>query len=94
MSEIEFPRYNDLPPRFLFFSVDQTVLVASAVTFGAVTKNLLPALVIGCLLAWLVGKWRDARPDGYLVHLLYWYGVLWVNGRSALNPFLRKILPL
>lgn len=93
MSEIEFPRYNDLPPRFLFFSIDQTIVVATGVAFGAVTKNLLPALIVCVIVAWAIGRWREARPDGYMVHMLFWYGVLPAKGRSVLNPFLRKVLP-
>lgn len=93
MNDVEFPRYNDVPPRFLFFQVDQTIVAATSIAFGAVTKTLLVSMIVGIVLAWLVGRWRESRPDGYLAHMLIWYGVLPAKGRSAINPFIRMIYP-
>jgi len=38
-------------------------------------------------------RYRDSRPDGFLIHMAYWYGILVPKGRSILSPFHRRIFP-
>ncbi len=94
MSEVDFPRYNSLPPRFLFLAVDQTVIFATSIVIGALGGYLALSVTAGGLLAWLLGRWRDSRPDGYLQHIAYWYGFVPIKARCVLNPFMRFITPL
>jgi conjugal transfer pilus assembly protein TraL len=94
MQQIPFPRHIDAPQRFLFWTVDQMIPFATMALIGMATKTLMVCLVIGGVLGWALARYRDSRPDGYLQHMAYWYGVLPLKGRSAMNPFARTVFPL
>lgn len=89
----EFPRYLDAPQQVLFWTVDQMVPFATLALIGMATKNLMLCLMIGGVAAWAFARYRDSKPDGYLMHLAYWYGMLPLKGRALINPFHRRILP-
>ena len=94
MRQIQFPRHLDAPQRFLFWSADQIIPFATMALIGMATKTLMICLLIGGVLAWAFARYRDSRPDGHLQHMAYWYGVLPLKGRSAMNPFARRVFPL
>jgi conjugal transfer pilus assembly protein TraL len=93
MEAIPFPRYLDAPQRFLFWTVDQIVPFATLALIGMLMKMLFVCVLVGAVLSWGFARFRDSRPDGYLQHLAYWYGLLPLNGRACLNPFFRRIYP-
>ena len=93
MSDVPFPRYNELPPKFLWFSIDQAVVVGTGIVLGALGGYLIYSLTATSLVAWLLGRWRASRPEGYFNHMLYWYGLIPIKGRLAINPFVRLIFP-
>lgn len=90
---MHFPRYLDAPTRILFWTLDQIVPFSTMALVGMLTKKLLICLVLGGLISWGLTKFKDSKPDGYLMHMLYWYGLLPLKGRSFLNPFFRRIYP-
>lgn len=91
--QLEFPRYLDAPQQILWWTADQMVPFAMMALIGMATKTLMLCLLIGGLMSWLFARFRDSRPDGYLQHIAYWYGVLPLKGRAAINPFMRRIFP-
>ena len=93
MEPIHFPRDLDSPQRFLFWTFDQMVPFSTLVVVGLVMEMLLISVVLGAILAWAFARFRDSRPDGYLQHAAYWYGLLPLKGRAVGNPFLRRIYP-
>jgi conjugal transfer pilus assembly protein TraL len=92
--QIAFPRDVDSPSRILFWTVDQIVPFSAMAVIGMLVGSLFTFSVLGIALAWGMSKFRDSKPDGYLQHWVYWYGVLPIKGRTAINPFLRSIRPL
>ena len=90
----EFPRHLDAPARILFWTVDQIVPFSVLMMIGMLAGSLFTCCLIGLGIAWGLSRFRDSRPDGYLQHMAYWYGVLPMKGRSAINPFERIVLPL
>jgi len=92
-NHLEFPRYLDAPPQVLFWTLDQVVPFATMALIGMATKTLGLCLVIGGVFAWAFARFRDSKPDGFLPHIAYWYGVLPLKGRAAINPFQRRIYP-
>lgn len=88
-----FPKYLDAPQQILFWTADQMVPFATMALIGMATKTLMPCLLLGGVGAWAFARYRDSRPDGFLQHIAYWYGILPLKGRSVINPFIRRILP-
>jgi conjugal transfer pilus assembly protein TraL len=41
----------------------------------------------------LYGRYRKIRPDGFVLHALYWAGLLPLAGSTCPNPFIRRFLP-
>ena len=36
---------------------------------------------------------RDGRPDGFILHAIYWGGLLPTKAKTIPNPFIRSYLP-
>lgn len=94
MEPIPFPTYADTAQRLLIWTPDQIVPAAAAFGIGIVTDSVTLSVPIGLLLSWAYSKYSAGKPDGYLVHAAYWYGLLPIKSRAAINPFIRRILPL
>jgi len=90
---LEFPRYLDAPQQILFWTVDQMVPFATMALVGMLTQTLAVCLVIGGLAGWGFARYRDSKPDGFLQHICYWWGILPLKGRSMTNPFQRRLHP-
>ena len=69
-------------------------LDTTLIFIGVMTQSLFFYGVIGVGIAWAMGRWRDSRPDGYLQHMLFWYGIVPLKARCAITPFIRKFYPL
>ena len=49
--------------------------------------------MIGIVIAHFYKKFRDMHPDGYLFHLLYWYGFGFARSKSMINPWIKRLIP-
>lgn len=92
-SQLKFPRHMDAPQRVLFWTVDQIIPFSTMLLIGMLTETLLISLVVGAAVGWGFARFRDSRPDGYLQHLVYWYGLLPLKGRACVNPFDKSVYP-
>lgn len=108
MQKIVLPRHVDAPQRFLFWTIDQLVPFSVFVGVGIMTRQLMTSVVIGGFVVWQFNRYRESKADGYVRHLMWWYGLVkpaekrkYLGGwfgpkrpiRSVLNPFARKVLP-
>ena len=55
------------------------------------------AILVLCLLGLVTTKlyrrFRDGRPDGFILHAIYWVGLLPTKAKTIPNPFIRSYLP-
>ena len=93
MQAIELPRSIDDPPNVLLWTVDEIVRVTLGVIIGILADNLLFFTVVGAGVTSVYKRFRDGRPDGYLLHLIYWAGFLRCGARTIPNPYCREYLP-
>ena len=93
MEPLELPKYVDDPPLILLWRIDDLAPLVFSLVLGILTDRLWLFLLIGLLGVRLYGKFRDSRPDGYALHLLYWLGVYPMSHRSTPNPFARWFHP-
>jgi conjugal transfer pilus assembly protein TraL len=90
---VEFPRHVDDPPTLLLWRMDDLVPVMSMVIIGILLNQLTLFAVLGLVLVRFYGRYRDSRPDGYVLHWAYWLGVLPATARTCPNPYIRRWLP-
>lgn len=93
MESLEFPHHADEAQRLLMWTPDQVIPMAMMFIIGLVTDTLTFCIPIGFLLSYLYTKHSAGKPDGYLMHAAYWYGLAPLKGRAMINPFHRRILP-
>jgi len=89
---VNVPRFVDDPPPFLIFSAEQAVPFMACLFVGFMMKELLLMSVIGIGVAWVYARFLYSKPDGYLYHAMYWYGIYPGKGRLFLNPFRRLFI--
>lgn len=72
---------------------DQVIPMASMFIIGLVSDTLTFCIPIGFFMSWSYSKYSAGRPDGFVIHAAYWYGLVPLKARSAINPFHRWIHP-
>lgn len=77
--ERRVPRYIDDPPQFLFWDLDEAMIVGGSFCFGILIGRPAIGMVAGVLLGRLIRKQRSGKSEGYFWHALYWLGI--VKGR-------------
>lgn len=87
---IRLPRSIDEPPMMLFWRSDELVPLAILFIVGFVAKQIFICLVLGFLSIKIVRKYRDIKPDGYVIHYLWKKGIFPIKSRTAKNPFETK----
>jgi conjugal transfer pilus assembly protein TraL len=93
MKPIYVPNTIDDPPHMLLWSADELAPILMGLAIGMMTGNALVFTAIGVGITYAYRKYRDGRPDGYLMHMLYWYGFWPSRSKSIPNPFARRYLP-
>lgn len=90
MTHIELPRYVDDPPHLLLWSADEIAPLAIGLVVGVMLSQALIFTLIGLVLTKAYARYRDGKPDGYFLHVLYWIGALPTSARTIPNPFARE----
>jgi conjugal transfer pilus assembly protein TraL len=91
--DLEMPHRIDDPPMFLLWSLYDMIGFILIVLLGIATSQLLVSILLGLVLMRLYRRHRERRPEGYILHWLYWYGLIPVTARSIPNPFCRRWVP-
>ena len=90
MSAVEIPAAIDDPPLILLWPADEMMPVLIGLVFGVVSGNAFLFTAGGLLLTRVYRRFRNGHPDGYFLHLLYWYGVMPSKAFSVPSPFARR----
>lgn len=93
MKPVHIPRRIDEPPHLLLWSADELAPMLIGLVVGLVLGKALICTLAGFLVTNLYRRFRDSRPDGYLLHMIYWSGLLPSKARSLVNPFIRRFFP-
>lgn len=86
MKRIFIPRTVDKPPIFLLWSAEEVMMMTVCMSIGMLVDYAM-IMFLGSLL--LVKKFRQfetQHPDGYLLHALYWYGLLGTSKHKTMPP--------
>lgn len=93
MEPVEIPSHVDDPPHVLLWSADELAPVAIGLVMGVLTGNAFILTALGLVIAKLYRRFRDNHPDGFFLHVLYWFGLWPTKTRTMPNPYIRRFLP-
>lgn len=93
MKAVKIPQRIDDPPHLLLWSADELAPMLIGLTVGIVIGKAFICFLGGLLITNLYRRYRDSRPDGYMLHIIYWIGLLPTKGKSMINPYNRRFLP-
>lgn len=92
-NEVRIPAYIDEPPYVLFWRIDEVFPIGIALVAGVLIAQLIVCLIIGFVLARLYRRYCDNRPDGYMLHALYWhFGAISKQTRTMPNAYEREFI--
>ena len=90
---IEIPQRIDEPVHVLLWQVDEIAPIAIGLMIGMFIGAPLILMGVGWVMTSFYRRFRDAKPDGFALHYLYWHGFMPTRSRTAPNPFTRQYLP-
>ncbi|WP_345195131.1 type IV conjugative transfer system protein TraL [Kistimonas scapharcae] len=93
MKPIDIPDGIDDPPQFLLWSLDELMPIVLALGAGILIEQVLICLLGAIGLVKIYRRYRDAKPDGFMLHSIYWAGFLPSKSKTVPNPFVRRFLP-
>ncbi len=86
------PKYIDDPPRILLWRSDDFLPLAIGMLAGVLANQFLICMAIAFVSVRFWRRHRDNRPDGYVLHLMYWWGAMQLKCRSP-NAYCRSFAP-
>ncbi|WP_234911526.1 type IV conjugative transfer system protein TraL, partial [Vibrio anguillarum] len=72
---------------------DEMAPILLGLVIGIFTGNALVLCLLGLVTTKLYRRFRDGRPDGFILHAIYWAGLLPTKAKTIPNPFIRSYLP-
>lgn len=94
MSEeaLVLPRHVDEPPIMLMWTSDEVGSFFFIFIMGFMLEQIILSLVLAYFTVKMVRRFKNIKPNGYLVHMLYWFGVTISEARTLPNPYERQYL--
>ena len=92
MQALYMPRHLDEPMTVLMWPADEVIPVIAALSVGVLIEQKLICVIIGMVAMRFFRKMKEGNPDGYLLHALYWSGLIKGKARTMPNPFIREFL--
>lgn len=90
--QLSLPRAIDDPPQLMLWSADELMPMLTCVGIGIMINHFFVMLFVGVALWRLLRRFKDSRPDGYMLHFVYWLGLVLSRSRVLPNPFRRRWL--
>jgi conjugal transfer pilus assembly protein TraL len=90
---MRMPKRLDDPDQLLLWPMDEFAFVATIFGIGITAHQLTACIVVIFFSLKGYRRYREGRPRGYLLHLLYWYGFAGRETVTLRNPFIRNFYP-
>ena len=91
MAQMLLPRTIDEPPYFMIWRVDDAMVPFFGLTIGFLVGEVAVLFGLGVLFSFAYRKFREGRPEMWVVHAVYWQGLYPDRGHTLFNPFEREI---
>ncbi|MGM8936621.1 type IV conjugative transfer system protein TraL [Pseudomonas neustonica] len=91
---VRIPDRIDEPPNVLFWRLDEALPIGIGLVAGILLAQLTICLLCGIVLARFYRRFCDNKPDGYLLHAVYWnLGAIGIhNTRTMPNSYEREFI--
>lgn len=73
MEPVRIPDRIDEPPNVLFWRLDEAMPIGIGLVAGVLLAQLTLCLLAGLVLARFYRRFCDNKPDGFLLHAVYWH---------------------
>ncbi len=93
MERHQIPQTLDAKPLALIFNATQIFTFFGFAIVGVAINHPFLAGAIGLIVGSFFTKYVDKRPDGFIRHMAYFYGLPVLRGRSGLNGLDREFRP-
>lgn len=93
MEPIQVPQTLDKTPLVLIFNASQIISFAGFTMVGFLIGQPFVLGAIGLVIGSYINKYQDKKPDGYLRHMLYYYGVPIMGGKHIPSGVDREFRP-
>ena len=91
MKPLLMPRNLDDQLMILFWSADELLPGFFIFVVGVLISQKLICLAIAIVVTKMFRKMKEGNPDGFLLHMAYWVGLLSTKRTKTLpNPFVRE----
>jgi conjugal transfer pilus assembly protein TraL len=89
---VRIPAYLDDLPNILFWRLDEVLPIGIGLVAGVLLAQLTLCTLVGVVLARVYRRFTDSRPDGYVLHAIYWYmgAIAWKTKRLMPNSYERE----
>ncbi|MBR7889860.1 MULTISPECIES: type IV conjugative transfer system protein TraL [Marinomonas] len=84
---------RNAPKYALLWIADELAPVIIGIFAGVMLDKLFVCAAIGLIVTNLYRKFKDNQPDGYLMHLLYWFGIPITKAKSFKKTYSRRYTP-
>lgn len=94
MKALRMPRDLDDQMYVLFWTTDELLPGLAIFVLGVLINQKLVCLLIALAITKLFRRLKEGNPDGFLLHLGYWYGVIAERRAYSMpNAFIREFVP-
>lgn len=94
MEPVEIPTRCDDSIHVMIWSIDEMAPMFVGLVIGMAVGQAAIGFFCGMLITNFYRKYRESHADGYLIHIAYWFGLMFTNARVMVNPYIRRFLPL
>ncbi len=88
---MKIPTTVDAPSQLLGKDMDEVAVTSILFMVGILGGQLVAAVIAIYFVGKAYKKFRGGVQEGYLVHMIYWYGVNVPTSSSVVNPFVREL---
>lgn len=85
------PDTVDAPPQLLGKDMDEVAVSAMIFVIGIMAGQLTIAVVCLFVVGKLYQKFRSGVQEGFLMHVMYGYGIYIPENGSTVSPFIKEL---
>jgi conjugal transfer pilus assembly protein TraL len=93
MEPVTIPKHIDDPVTLLVWSADEFAPAAFMLILGILIGQVTAMTILSIIAIKAYRRFRDNRPDVFLLHAAYWVGMLPSKAATIPNPFIREFYP-
>lgn len=90
---VDIPAGIDDAPQVLLWNVNEMAPIILGLVLGMITGNAAIFTGIGLLATQIYRRVSASKPDGFMIHMLYWMGLPLRGSRTIPNSFIRLFTP-